>query len=322
VEPALRKHRLDFGYSVAADASGNVLLTGHFSGTVNFGGSNLNQRGRGRMFLSPGTGAVGVHQWSQRFGSAGEDEGRTVAADMSGNVIVIGNFEGTVDLGGGSMSSAGQRDVSSPSTTPPACTSGAGDWEVRASTLPLAQWTHRGMWSVAGSFLGTVDFGGGNLTSAGFTDIFLAMYSPAGSATSGVGATVEPVPSLRVQWPWKLPGQLLSPVEFDGTVDLAAANLTSAGYNDIFIAKFSPSGTHQWSQRFGDTGYDCLNSVAADAAGNAIFTGYFAGTVTSGVAAWSALAGPTTSSSPSSGTIPPSRTYCPLPTSATTRGGR
>jgi hypothetical protein len=39
---------------------------------------------------------------------------------------------------------------------------------------------------------------------------------------------------------------------FGGTVNLGGSDLTSAGGVDVFVAKFDPSGVHQWSQRFGD----------------------------------------------------------------------
>ncbi len=37
---------------------------------------------------------------------------------------------------------------------------------------------------------------------------------------------------------------------FFGTVDFGGGALVSAGNTDIFVAKYSPTGTHLWSQRF------------------------------------------------------------------------
>ena len=94
------------GHSVAVDGSGNVIMTGYFSGTVNFGGADLTSAGATEIFLAKFS-ANGVHQWSQRFGSTSHDQGNSVAVDGSGAVIVTGTFAGTVNFGGSNLTSAG-----------------------------------------------------------------------------------------------------------------------------------------------------------------------------------------------------------------------
>lgn len=51
------------------------------------------------------------HLWSKRFGSTGSDQGFGVAVDSSGNVLATGFFEGTVNFGGGNLTSAGSGDI-------------------------------------------------------------------------------------------------------------------------------------------------------------------------------------------------------------------
>jgi hypothetical protein len=53
----------------------------------------------------------GGHLWSERFGDAFEQWGRAVAVDGAGNVLVTGRFQGTLDLGGGALASAGGWDM-------------------------------------------------------------------------------------------------------------------------------------------------------------------------------------------------------------------
>ena len=102
---------IDIGNGVAVDGSGNVLVTGIFSGTVNFGGGNLVSAGDFDIFVAKYN-ASGVHQWSRRFGSAERStSGTDVAVDGSGNVFVTGYFSGTVDFGGGNLVSAGRSDI-------------------------------------------------------------------------------------------------------------------------------------------------------------------------------------------------------------------
>jgi hypothetical protein len=62
-------------------------------------------------------------------------------------------------------------------------------------------------------------------------------------------------------------------------VDFGGGNLVSAGGTDIVVAKYSPTGTHLWSQRFGSTDSDRGNTVATDASGNVFMTGRFGETV-------------------------------------------
>jgi len=97
----------DYALNVAADAAGNVALTGGFHGSVNFGGSTLNSAGNFDGFLARYN-TSGVHQWSLRFGGTGEEIGERVAIDPNGKVFVAGEFSSSsVDMGGGSMPSPG-----------------------------------------------------------------------------------------------------------------------------------------------------------------------------------------------------------------------
>lgn len=76
---------------------------------------------------------------------------------------------------------------------------------------------------------------------------------------------------------------------FMGTAAFGEATLTSAGQKDIFLASFSPSGEHRWSQGFGDIGWDTGIAVAVDGSDNVYLTGLcngdvdFGGGVLSGV---------------------------------------
>jgi hypothetical protein len=55
---------------------------------------------------------VGLHYlWSKRFGDTGYQNATATAVDGAGNVLLTGNFVGTVDFGGGPLSSAGGYDI-------------------------------------------------------------------------------------------------------------------------------------------------------------------------------------------------------------------
>ena len=48
---------------------------------------------------------------------------------------------------------------------------------------------------------------------------------------------------------------------------------TSAGNTDLFVVKYSSSGTKQWTNQFGSSSRDSANGVAPDSSGNVYVTG-------------------------------------------------
>ena len=63
-------------------------------------------------------------------------------------------------------------------------------------------------------------------------------------------------------------GNLVVTGTFSGTVNFGGAALTDAGGGDIFLAKYSPTGTHLWSERFGSASSfgEVVNHLAVDGA--------------------------------------------------------
>jgi hypothetical protein len=65
---------------------------------------------------------------------------------------------------------------------------------------------------------------------------------------------------------------------FYGTVKFGTYTLTSAGAQDIFIAKYDRNGNVLWAKSAGGPMSDIGNAIAFDNSGNVIVTGEFAGT--------------------------------------------
>jgi hypothetical protein len=101
----------DQSLGVAVDASGNVVVTGVFRDTVDFGGGPLTSAGIGDVFVAKYSASDGSHLWSRGFGSTSSAAGLGVAVDANGDVVVTGVFSDTVDFGGGPLTSAGIGDV-------------------------------------------------------------------------------------------------------------------------------------------------------------------------------------------------------------------
>jgi len=376
------------GNSVATDGSGNVLATGSFVGTVDFGGGPLTSASNSHpdIYIAKFS-ANGTHIWSQRFG--GDTFGFNdvvVAADGSGNVVIAGDYYGTVHLGGDPLTSAGSSDLfvakfdaagaylwsesrgdsevqtvasvatdgsdniviagrsggGRPLIETPACVfvrkfdpsgnqlwesgigcgddargnavvDGSGNVIVTGSMETLGVFQCRvakfdadgnNLWYndygdyynqawatvaadgsgnavLTGYFFGTVDFGGGPLTSAGGSDLFVVKFD-----ANGAHLWSQRFGDEEFQSGGPIAADDLDHIVITGglygTLDFGGGPLTSAGANDVFVAIFDSGGDHLWSGRFGDVDEQYGTSVAAYGAGNIVLTGVLAGTANFG----------------------------------------
>jgi len=282
---------VDIGSHVAVDASGNVFVTGIFEGKVNFGGSSLSSVGGLDIFLVSFT-AAGVHRWSKHFGGTGDDSGNAVAVDGKGNVYITGDFKGSANFGGNTLTSAGFQDIFVASFT----AAGVHRWSKHfGSTYP--DYGHdvtvdsSDRVYVTGNFKGTATFGGSDLTSVGSWDVFLTSFTAAGvhrwSRRFGSSGT-----SIGYGLATSKTGELYLCGTFQGAVNFGGGALTTAGSWDIFLASFTAAGLHRWSRRFGGTQFDESSSVTVDTSGHVFITGYvmnkadFGGGSLSGAGAW------------------------------------
>ena len=280
----------DGGTAAATDLGGNVFLTGYMSAGsgVDFGGGALTSAGGQDVFLVKYS-STGGHLWSRRFGGPGFDQGAGVDVDGAGNVVVVGNFDGTVDFGGGPLTSVGGRDLFVAKFSPTGGHvwskrfGGTGNDDVRGIAVDGA-----GDVLVTGQFLGTINFGGANLSSAGYEDIFLSKL--AGSTGSHVwskriGSSSSPDAGYGVT----VDGNFNVAITgyFAGSVDFGGGAILAQAY-DSFVAKFSSQGAFVSSRRFGDPSGQFNGqygtAIAMSSGGSVYFTGYFQGTLSLGAA--------------------------------------
>jgi hypothetical protein len=262
---------------MVVDSSGASVVLGYLKGSVNFGGGTLTSAGSGDIYLVKRA-SNGSHLWSQRFGGTGDDRPKGIAVDASGNISITGYFRDTVSFGGGSLTAAPSTSsgfVAKYSST------GGHLWSKRLSTgsSPDAGYgiamDGGGNVIVGAQLIGTSDYGGGPLTTAGGYDIVLVKYSATGAylwAKRIGGANAESVASLAAD---QTTGEIVAVGNFDGSTDFGAGTLRTAGGSDVFVAKYSSSGAAVWSRRWGSTGADQASSVAIDRLGNVAVTGTF-----------------------------------------------
>ena len=275
----------DIGWDVAVDASNNVFIVGAFADSIDLGGGPFASAGSWDVFIAKFD-SDGNHVWSRAFGDRNSDRGLSVVADGSGNVIIFGTFQDSVDFGGGTLVSgdAFRDDVflakyDATGTHLWSQSFGGFDFEYAGDVAVDAGENV----VITGAFRSPTDFGGGPLTTNGFNDVFLARFNAAGgylwskrfggSVTDhGLGVAID------------VNGKILLTGFFQQTANFGGGPLVSTGDSDIFVAKYNPGGAHVWSQRYG-TGANATqegHAIAVDGSGNVVVTGLFGGTVNFG----------------------------------------
>jgi hypothetical protein len=284
----------DQSFSIALDSSSNVYVAGHFHGTVDFdpgpGVSNLISSGNTDIFVSK-LDSAGQFLWAKRLGAAGADRGRCIAVDGSGNVLVSGRFENTVDFdpgpGTSNLTSIGGVDVfvlkldSAGQLIWAKRMGGVGTDRARDIAVDVD-----GNVYTMGSFELTADFDPGagtlNLTSGGLFDVYVTKFDNMGNlvwgaAMNGTGDDEGNDLALDGSGNVYIAGVFRNTVDFDPSS--GTLNLTSAGQSDAFVAKLDSAGNSVWAVAFGGAERDKGNGIDVDGAGNVYITGEFRNTV-------------------------------------------
>jgi len=268
----------------AVDGNGNVFAVGTFSGSANFGTGTLTSAGQWDGYIAAYAAVDGRALWTRRAGGSGVDTPRAVAVDSLGHVVATGVFQNSADFGGGPLRSAGQYDVF-------LAQYGSADgrylWSKRFGSSGNDYGVGIGVDGsgnvvIAGDYHGTIDFGGGALVDGGAgSAVFAAKFSSAGgllwSKSFGTGFVDAAMKGAAVD---RSGNVMFTCVSVDG-MDFGGGMLPMSGGSDPFFVELSAAGAHRWSLRFPSStqSYNASAAVAADAAGNAVLSGNFTGTI-------------------------------------------
>ncbi|MCX6647664.1 MAG: hypothetical protein NTY09_15075 [bacterium] len=242
----------------------------------------------------------GTLAWAKSAGGSGE--GITTLSDNS--TVVTGWFIDSATFGPGEpnetiLTSDGSWDIFIARYGP----DGTLAWAKRAGGATLDDWCSESGYGittlsdnsavVTGMFNGSATFGPGEpnetiLAAAGESDIFIARYNPDGTlawAKSAEGASGydwgKGITTLSdnstVVTGWFIDSATFGPGEPNETI------LTSAGGDDIFIARYNPDGTLAWAKRAGGASdYDRGQGITTLSDNSTVVTGYFEGSATFG----------------------------------------
>ena len=225
------------------------------------------------------------------IGNTGNERPYELVTSPAGDIYVSGFFNGTVDFDpsvnvSNLVSNGGSGDVflakyNTGNSLEWAISFGGSGYDASHS-LDLDS---DGNIYLTGRFEGTVDFDLSvstfNLSSLGGIDIFVAKYKPDGSFSWAInlgGSANEEGLALKVfqNSSFYLSGKFQGIADFDPTV--AAANLTSAGADDIFIANYGLDGSFMWVHQIGGISSDVSSDLVLGASSQVFLTGSFSST--------------------------------------------
>lgn len=126
---------------------------------------------------------------------------------------------------------------------------------------------------LAGYFTNSVELGGTTITSLGGGDVFVAKFNPASNQFVWVqragGTQSDGAVALAVSG-----ASVYVAGIFAGTASFGSTTLTSAGSDDVFVAKITDAGSTSsftWAQRAGGTSYEYGVSLAVS--GTSVYIG-------------------------------------------------
>lgn len=174
---------------VAIDSTGSAIVAGSIFGTKTIGGQTYGTTGTVDAFVAKIDAAHDL-AWVRTYGGAAMDEAIAVQVLSNDDVLVMGTFSGSANLGAGTVTSAGSNDyflvrLTADGTHVSTRTFGGSSNEAvnvksygtgfRAAGLSLAPSGHI---FITGTTPGPIDFGLGNLPTINFSDSVISRISP------------------------------------------------------------------------------------------------------------------------------------------------
>jgi hypothetical protein len=291
----------DAGFSISLDGSGNIYLTGPFTGTVDFdpgsGVENHVSNGNWDIFLCKFD-ASGHFLWARTWGGSNNDRGSCVAVDKLNNVYVVGPFQGTVDFdpgAGSDIHTSNAGTMNNPFVSKFDCNGNfkwARTWgtvnggsEAYSCTVDQSGYVY-----VVGDFSElngiAVDFDPGNSVDDhycnGLFDAWISKFDSLGNfiwARTWGGDSYDDGPSVETDDGGIYDGGMFMSLNCDFDPGPGTDIHSSNGDIDAFVSKFDFEGNHLWTRTWGAAGQDDAGKVISDYSGNLFIVGYYANTV-------------------------------------------
>ncbi len=273
---ALGGDNADILYGVDVDPQGGLVVIGEKRGAADFGGGELPAKGSADIFvvrLSPD----GTHLWSQAWGDMAEDNGRAIAFDGRGDVVLAAEMGMPLDFGDGKqLAHKGKGDVAVVKLDSAGRLVWARSFGNTFDDVVLGLAVDGADNIVlCGSFEDKLKVAGAKLVAGERMDAYVVKMNAAGdfvwAKSYGADGEDKAVACAADRF-----GNVVVTGWFEEKVSFGGAALEAPNHNqDGFLLKLSPAGAHLWSRRFGDRDYDRGRAVAVDAEGNIALAGIY-----------------------------------------------
>ena len=261
------------GQAVAVNAVDQAFVAGRYQGSIVIGAEThqSSPADQSNVLVAQYMGAV-TPGWSRSFGGTAGSEALGVVIDGAGDVLVTGHYREIMDFDQAVdplVDDLADADEKSDAFVMKLGADGALLWarglvdgtnESNAAGRAIGVDLRDGSVIVAGAASGTTEFAGDGSAprpSGGALNAFAAKYDAQGSflwakvfravgVHQATGLSVDGEGSVFVS------GVFSGDIDFDP--DAPGGELTSAGAQDLFLAKLSEQGAHLWSGRFARVG--------------------------------------------------------------------
>lgn len=270
----------EYAYSVSADDSGRVVLTGNYDASIWILGSDtLHNSGFEDVFVLKYD-SLGNILWAKSFGGENYDNPTSITTDNEQNVIITGSFlSSSLTVGSLSINNQG----------------------VTNSDIFIIKYNHQGnlLWckGIGGSnndvansvitnslndiiiggyfYSSTLLVGNDSLNNSGKSDMLLAKFLPSGNplwARKIGGAEMDEIYSVVHD---KQQNIIAGGIFASPKLIIEDDTVTNNGSHDILIARYDFNGHPHSAQSVGNSKDDILLSIACDTNNQIVVTGYY-----------------------------------------------
>lgn len=266
------------GECLVAEPDGSLLLGGTFFNNIDLDTEQLFSSGRDIFLARMNT--QGKRIWAKRYGGSADDFLFDLKSDKSGDIYITGAYAYRMTMGTSTLESNGQQDAFVAKLAPngdPLWVRSSGGYNSDFGVAVAVD--AKGNVYNAGYFHDTMSFGAIKITgwNAGLMTMYLAKYDKDGKClwAKPLGSSSYQSQFEGVSLAIDASGNVVVAGNFHGDAHLDTAAITAKGVADLFVAKFTPSGSLLWKQTAGGpTGAVNARSVALGKGGRILICGY------------------------------------------------
>ncbi len=231
------------------DNDNNLFVTGVFSEQAIFENKKISSQGKQNIFIAKYN-KKGELQWLQQYGSQESVTSHSLSISNKGEIFICGTFKKELTFGNETIKSSGFSN----NYLAKLDKNGNPLWikliksDSKGKKTFVVSDKNNNLY-YAGTFYNRINFGKKNLKAVSSSDIFLAKYSNKGvfiNAISISGFNGEELNDLKCN----NEGNIYLTGSFTDEIKFSGAIMTSAGKEDVFIAKFNEL-KFEWAKKAG-----------------------------------------------------------------------